>query len=178
MKKLIAALMALSLLLVSFAAFAEGTVAIPVDYNTMKDLAAKYDGVFATIANTGLMMYVPNSMKDVALTEEEKAKGLFLLLKSEDGKVIVNGTNYPVDANTFVEKAKEAGAQDPVLLALNDVEAYEQDVKDPATGNITTCIVLPGEENTSIVFTFCPTNDETVAEMLKLMAGSIQIIKE
>ncbi len=177
MKKLISVLMALSLLLVSFAAFAENTVAVPVDFNDLKEAAAKYEGQFASIAETGLMMYVPNALVDTALTDEEKAKGFFLLLKSEDGKVIVNGCNYPVDADSFVAAAKEAGAQDPVLLALNDVHAYEQDVTDPATGNITTCIVLPAEENTSIVFSFCPTNDESVSEMLKVMGGSIQIAK-
>ncbi len=178
MKKLIAVLMALSLLLVSFAAFAEERTGLKIDFNTMKDTAAKYEGKFINLSTTGLMMYVPNSLKEVELSEKDTSEGVIAAWKSEDGKVDVNATSLHADINGFVAEAnKTGGATGPVMLDLNDVKAWGQNLNDPSVGNGTTVITLPGEKDTTIVITFTPTNDEAVSEMLKVMYSSIQLSK-
>lgn len=178
MKKLISVLMALSLLLVSFAAFAEERTGLKIDFNEMKDTAAKYEGKFVNLSKTNLMMYVPNSLKEVELSEKDNEEGHYFAWTSEDGKVNVDVSCMPIDINAFVAEAnKTGGATGPVLLDLNDVKAWAQNVDSPDVGNGTAVISLPGEKDTSIIITFAPTNDEAYAEMLKVMYSSIQLAK-
>ncbi len=179
MKKLLAVLMTLSLLLVSFAAFADEIPTDTVKFEDHKEVADKYPGEFKTVGQTGLMMYVPNSLKEVAPTEEQTAGGIALILNTEDGKAVINESSYPVDIDTFIagaKNSKDGNVEHIVKLTLNDVEAMELDVtKDGVT---TICMCLSAEGGHTMVFSFTPINEGSeYGDMLKMMAASIQINK-
>ena len=173
MKKLFALTLALCLL-GSCCAFAEeGTKEI--SWGDVEAISALHEGSFQAIADTGLVMYVPNSFAAVELTEEQIAQGNFFLLKDEN--------NYRVSAmlqslgtlelSDFVAEQLKAGATEMEEVALNGIPAmsFEWDANGEKIG----CIAFYNDtDNTVLTLSFAPANDEAYQEIIALMTGSIQ----
>ena len=86
MKKLFALMLALCLLGSCCAVAEEGTKEI--SWGDVEAISALHEGSFQAIADTGLIMYVPNSFAAVELTEEQIAQGNF---STEMEEVALNG---------------------------------------------------------------------------------------
>ena len=173
MKKLFALMLALCLLGSCCAVAEEGTKEI--SWGDVEAISALHKGSFQAIADTGLIMYVPNSFAAVELTEEQIAQGNFFLLKDEN--------NYRVSAmlqslgtlelSDFVAEQLKAGATEMEEVAINGISAmsYEFEVNGEKIG----CIAFYNNtDNTVLTLSFAPANDEAYQEIIALMSGSIQ----
>ncbi len=177
MKKLFSVMMALCLLLVSFAAVAEQAAAPsteekPVKWSDYESKASEFPGAVADLGNGNLTMYVPSVFKSSDIPQEERDKGMFLLMKTEEN-LIFNGSVQPVDMDTFVKSLTEKGMV-ATALNLNDIHACEIAMNTEAGNSIV--IVTPGTDNKAVVFTFFPV-DEKSKDMVTLMVASLQIKK-
>ena len=172
MKKLIAALMSLCLIVCAAAAFATEPEVMKINWSEYEAQAANVEGQFANVAETGLKMFVPTEFKDTDIPEETLKGGTFMVLKSDkEEKAIVNAQLLNVDADTFKAEMEKKGL---TLYAteLNGLPCLQFNVE---TEGITTgCFALPTEKGTMLVFSFSLANQENYANLYKLMAASIQ----
>ena len=173
MKKLLAALLSLCLMLTAFAAFAEEQVT-KVSWSDYEAKAAEVPGQFVNLATTGLKMYVPNQFKDTEIPKESQEAGLFLLLKSEDGKAVVTGQLVEIDVNTFAAGIKEKGYS-VWSTEVNGTDYIQFSVT--AEGVTNTSFALSTTSNQTLVFSFAPADQEPYASLFKLMAASMQAAK-
>ena len=102
MKKLIAALMSLCLIVCAAAAFATEPEVMKINWSEYEAQAANVEGQLANVADTGLMMFVPAEFKDSEIPEETLQSGTFLVLKSDkEANAIVTGQIIPLNIDTF-----------------------------------------------------------------------------
>ena len=108
MKKLIAALMSLCLILTAAAALGETaeeaveTEPIVVNWSDYEAAVEDVDGQFAQVSDTGLVMFIPAMFKDTELSDETLEGGTFLVLKSEtEENVVVSAQYAAVDIALF-----------------------------------------------------------------------------
>ncbi len=172
MKKLFALMLALCLMC-SCCAFAEE--AKEFNWEEVEAISTLHEGSFQAIADTGLIMYVPDSFVAADLTEEMIAQGNFFLLKDDN--------NYRVSAmlqslgnmtlSDFVAEQLKAGANEMEEVAVNGIPAmsFEFEVNGEKIG----CIAFYNDtDNTVLTLSFAPANDEAYQEIIALMVGSIQ----
>ncbi len=174
MKKLIAALMSLCLLFCAAAAFAGEATENPsaAKWSDFEAEAAKVEGQFANVANTGLKMFIPAEFKDTEISEETLAGGTFMVLKSDkEEKAIVNAQNVAVDMAAFRASLENTGK---VLFdnELNGLPCCQFSVE--TDGITSTCFAFSTEQGGVLVFSFSLSNQEPYTSLYKLMIASIQ----
>ncbi len=170
MQKLFAALLSLCLILSAFAAFAEEPVA--VNWSEYEAQAAGMEGQFAQISSTGLKMFIPAQFKDTELSEETLAGGTFMVLKPEEENAVVNAQVVSIDIELFKAVLAKQGVStwETVVNGL----AFTQFTVE-ADGILTASFALPTTQNTTLVFSFLPANQEPYTSMFKVMIASLQL---
>ncbi len=171
MKKLIAVLMSLCMLFCAAAFAGEAEVSV-VNWSDYEAEAAKIEGQFADVGQTGLKMFIPAEFKDTELSEETLAGGTFMVLKSEkEDKAVVNAQVVPVSLDAFMAKLEDAGT---ALRAteLNGLPCCQFSVKTDDV--VTVCFAFSTEQGGVLVFGFTLCDQEPYTGLYKVMAASIQ----
>ncbi len=171
MKKLFAALLSLCLILSAFAAFAEEEPTI-VNWSDYETQAAEMEGQFATIGSTGLKMFIPSQFKDTEISDETLASGIFMVLKPEEENAVVNAQVVPMDIELFKATLDNQGVSTWETV-INGISFIQFTVE--ADGILNASFALPTTENTTLVFSFAPVNQEPYTSLFKVMAASMQI---
>lgn len=171
-KKLIAVLMSLCLILAAVAVFAEEAAPTVVNWNDHKADADGIDGQFARVADTGLVMFIPAEFKDTELSEETLAGGTFMVLKSEkEEKATVTAQILDTEITLFKAGLEKQGVKLYETL-LNGLPCYQFNVE--AEGVTTSCFVFGTDQGSIVVFSFTLSNEEAYNSLYKVMASSIQ----
>ncbi len=174
MKKLFAVMMALCMMLSAVAAFAGEANVTSVNWSDHEADAAKIEGQFTKIADSGFKMFVPAKFKDASanLTQAERDKGMFMVLKSEkDDKAFVNAQIVPKHINEIVGSLQQDG-HSVWEMRLNGLIAVQFSVEQD--GVTASCFAFGSNTEKTLVFTFAPVNQEPYTSLYKVMASSIQ----
>ncbi|MBR3494729.1 MAG: hypothetical protein IKH38_04810 [Clostridia bacterium] len=172
MKKLIAVLMSLCLILTAAAAFAEDVEPSVVNWSDYEATAAEIDGQFATVSDIGLKMFIPAEFKDTELSDEALEGGTFMVLKSEkEERALVNAQHLAIDISSFKAGLESQGAT-VYETVLNGLHCYQFNVG--AEGVITSCFAFGTDQGSVVLFGFTLTNEEPYSSLFKVMAASIQ----
>ena len=177
MKKLFAVMMTLCLMLSAVAAFAgEANVTI-VNWSDHEADAAKIEGQFIKVADSGFKMFIPAEFKDASanLTQADRDSGIFMVLKSEkDDKAVVNAQIVPKDISSMVASLQQDG-RSVWEMRINGLIAVQFSVeKDGVTSS---CFAFGSNTDKTLVFTFMPVNQEPYTSLYKVMASSIQDVQ-
>ena len=175
MKKLIAALMSLCLIICAAAAFAAEPEVMKINWSEYEAQAAGIEGQFADVADTGLMMFIPAEFKDTEISDETLEGGTFMVLKSDkEEKAIVNAQHLPVDIDTFKAEMESKGL---TLYAteLNGIPCLQFNVE--TDGVTTSCFTFGTDQGSVIVFSFTLSTQAPYDSLYKVMAASIQCVE-
>ena len=173
MKKLFAALLSLCLILSAFAASAEEEPAVVnVNWSDYEAQAAEMEGQFATIGSTGLKMFIPAQFKDTEISDEMLASGIFMVLKPEAENAVINAQVVPMDIDLFMATLANQGVSmwETVINGISFIQ-FTAD----ADGILNASFALPTTQNTTLVFSFAPIDQEPYTSLFKMMAASLQI---
>ncbi len=172
MKKLIAALMSLCLIVCAAAAFATEPEVMKINWKDYEAQAANVEGQFADVSDTGLRMFIPAEFKDTEIPDETLEGCTFMVLKSEkEEKAIVNAQHLPVDVDTFKAEMEKKGL---TLYAteLNGIPCLQFNVE--TDGVTTSCFAFGTDQGSVIVFSFSLSTQAPYDSLYKVMAASIQ----
>ena len=185
MKKLISLLVVLSMLLcgVACAETAE-TVMYEPSYYMLEDLMgatipapenAAYEGTWIAF-DSGLVVYHPNDLAILPLTEEQVAVNCFFNSITEDASLSYNISYTPVPEGTVLADQVESlsAISDKVeYFVLNDIEFITYDVADPGV----TGLIMSDPLNWAIyTFTFGPLSNENLDLFLDTFIRSISVL--
>ncbi len=176
MKKLIAAFLSLCLMLSAVAAFAGeagGSAARKVSWSEFEAQAAQDGGRFMPISQTGLKIFIPSSLKEAPIPEEEQQKGIVLVLKSDsDEKVIVNAQYMPIDIDSFKVLLAQQGVVNISDMEMNGLPFSQFALT--TDGAVTVCFFTSPAEGKVLTLSFTPASQAPYTELFRMMAASIQ----
>ena len=176
MKKLVAIILTLAMMLCAGAAFAtEDSDAIVINWAEIEAQAAETiaQGDFVTFDEIALKMWMPNVMLAVELTDDDKAQGYIGYYQTEDGTAAIGVMYVDVGGMTleeYKEQAIEAGATDIEDVIINDVQAMSYTLSESDT----TCVSIMTEAGYVFEVSGTPVSDENFAEKLSIVMSSIQ----
>ena len=172
MKKLFAVMMALCVMLTAAAAFAGEAAPTAVNWSDHEADAAKIEGQFANVGETGLKMFVPAEFKAAGIPQETLDAGTFLVLKTEkNDKAVVNAQIVETGIDTFKAGLEKEG-KTLWEMVLNGLPCTQFSVQ--AEGVTTVCFAFGTEKGTTLVFSFTLADQEPYTSLYKVMAASIQ----
>ena len=169
MKKILATILTLTLLLMS-CAFAEGIPAI--NWADVESAASDIDGSWYVFNDIALEYWIPDIFVDQDLTEED---GEEMLAKYElaDGSAAIYAqylTGYDGATMDEVIATLEAnGAQDIERCVLNGLDAVSFSVADADA----VYVMFVTESGNYVQFIFAPASDEGFASVAQLVTASI-----
>lgn len=165
MKKLIAVLMVLAMML-STAAFAG-----EVNWEDVAESAAVIPGDFYAVSDLGIVMWIPDVMEAF---ENDVESGIAALKTPDDSNFLL--VNYAdlngMDLEAWVEAAKTVDTlQDVSLETVNGLPcATFRDLEKDAA-----CAMLATDAGYGIIFTITPASDEDWFQVAMWMIASIQL---
>ena len=172
MKKLIAALMSLCLIICAAAAFAADAAPQKINWSDYEAPAANVEGQFANVAETGLKMFVPAEFKDTDIPEETLKGGTFMVLKSDkEEKAVINAQILPVSLDAFKAEMETAGKM-VWSIEVNGLPCCQVIIE--ADGVSTACLAFGTEKGSVLTFNFTLVDQEPYTSLYKTMAASIQ----
>ena len=163
MKKLFAAVLSLCLMLSAVAVFAEAAAPKEINWSDYTEQASKVNG--------DLQIFVPAEFKDNEISAEAAQKGNFLLLTAEDGKAAVNGQIAPMSLDTFMVGVGQQ-AQNVTQLKINGILCTNFNLVN--SGVLSTCIAINTDQNSTLLFSFTPANQDPYTNLIRIMVASLQ----
>ena len=182
MKKTLALFLVVVLSIASVACFAE-TAAAPaaINWADFEAKAAEHHGSFVKLADSGLMINLPEGWVDNPVSEEDKAKGMFVILNTAKDKedplfTIVNAQTMAVTVADLKAKMEEMKAGSTKEETLNGTTVVSCTLE--ADGVKTMSIFFPEDEGAkTIAISFTPVTDKNL-DLVNLMIASLQAAKE
>ncbi|MBR2601757.1 MAG: hypothetical protein IKE08_03580 [Clostridia bacterium] len=173
MKKLIAILISLCLMLAAAGAFAE-TATTEMSWETVEPLLETYglEGDFETIDEVAIQIWIPSSMTRSELTQEDVDKGFIAHFLDEDQTAQVSVVYVDVDGTTLEEYEKmlpDYGVSDIEELVINDIPALSYTVEE--TDSVT--IAFETEGGYILEITMAPKSAEGADIAWYIVASSI-----
>ena len=173
MKKLIAILISLCLMLAAAGAFAE-TATTEMSWETVEPLLETYGlkGDFETFDDVALQIWIPSSMTRLELTQEDVDKGFIAHFLDEDQTAQVSVVYVDVDGTTLEEYEKmlpDYGVSDIEELVINDIPALSYTVEE--TDSVT--IAFETEGGYILEITMAPKSAEGADIAWYIVASSI-----
>lgn len=172
MKKLIALMMAIAMLLtMSCAALAD-----EINWADYEAAAAEIDpdGALMQVADYSLAMWVPSIFTEQELTEENIAEGYISVLAPADESaaiIIMKDEGVEADLEAWQQGFIEAGYEDAEVDVINGVQALTYSDKE----NDMACVLYKiVDSNEVLQFSFAPMSDEGFAALAFYMAASLQ----
>ena len=173
MKKLIAILISLCLMLSAAGAFAE-TATTEMSWETVEPLLETYglEGDFETFDEVAIQIWIPSSMTRSELTQEDVDKGFIAHFLDEDQTAQVSVVYVDVDGTTLEEYEKmlpDYGVSDIEELVINDIPALSYTVEE--TDSVT--IAFETEGGYILEITMAPKSAEGADIAWYIVASSI-----
>lgn len=173
MKKLIAILISLCLMLAAAGAFAE-TATTEMSWETVEPLLETYglEGDFETFDEVAVQIWIPSSMTRSELTQEDVDKGFIAHFLDEDQTAQVSVVYVDVDGTTLEEYEKmlpDYGVSDIEELVINDIPALSYTVEE--TDSVT--IAFETEGGYILEITMAPKSAEGADIAWYIVASSI-----
>ena len=173
MKKLIAILISLCLMLAVAGAFAE-TATTEMSWETVEPLLETYglEGDFETFDEVAIQIWIPSSMTRSELTQEDVDKGFIAHFLDEDQTAQVSVVYVDVDGTTLEEYEKmlpDYGVSDIEELVINDIPALSYTVEE--TDSVT--IAFETEGGYILEITMAPKSAEGADIAWYIVASSI-----
>ena len=170
MKKLIAVLMTLCLMIGAAAAFAENTPR-SVSWDDHKSKAT--NGQFLNVTGTNMKMYVPDEFKPSKLSDETTQRGISMVLKSEkNDTVVIHAQTLAVDLAAFKANMEGKGFKMSDELTVNGRAFTQFSVN--ALGATSVCFATANEDGKVQIITFSAADMNAYSDQFRLMAASIQ----
>ena len=173
MKKLIAILISLCLMLAVAGAYAE-TATTEMSWETVEPLLETYglEGNFETFDEVAVQIWIPSSMTRSELTQEDVDKGFIAHFLDEDQTAQVSVVYVDVDGTTLEEYEKmlpDYGVSDIEELVINDIPALSYTVEE--TDSVT--IAIETEGGYILEITMAPKSAEGADIAWYIVASSI-----
>ena len=173
MKKLIAILISLCLMLAAAGALAE-TATTEMSWETVEPLLETYglEGDFETFDEVAIQIWIPSSMTRSELTQEDVDKGFIAHFLDEDQTAQVSVVYVDVDGTTLEEYEKmlpDYGVSDIEELVINDIPALSYTVEE--TDSVT--IAFETEGGYILEITMAPKSAEGADIAWYIVASSI-----
>ena len=173
MKKLIAILISLCLMLAVAGAYAE-TATTEMSWETVEPLLETYglEGDFETFDEVAIQIWIPSSMTRSELTQEDVDKGFIAHFLDEDQTAQVSVVYVDVDGTTLEEYEKmlpDYGVSDIEELVINDIPALSYTVEE--TDSVT--IAFETEGGYILEITMAPKSAEGADIAWYIVASSI-----
>lgn len=132
------------------------------------------EGNFETFDTIGVMMWIPESLDKVELTEDDLKAGFVGYFENVDDKRAVGVTLSKVDSKTTKSLSKLLasikGVSDVGSAKVNGFPAVTYKMKERDT----TVISFLTEQGRCMEFAFSPASDEDFATLIRVMMASIQ----
>ena len=170
--KRFAAVLAVLMLMLS-CALAE-TAPKEILWSNSEAVAAKYEGTLAPLSDIGIQMYVPNTVVDQKLTQEQSDKNYFLFMSTEGNAFTVVGQILPMSLELFKTGLDNSGVKAEATL-LNGISCYTFEITTELGKAIGVAFSANGGEKT-VTIQMSPVTEET-SEMVNMMLASIQEVK-
>ncbi len=179
MKKLVALVMSLCLLMMSGVVLAETPTVTEINWSDYEAIAAQYPGKFVQLNQVALAFYLPDCLQEQELTEAEVNDEGYLayFTDAERGwNVAVQYMN--IEGMGLADVAEMLNATEGVanlsIVTVNGIECINYDYADQPV----TVMTYVTEAGYGLEFVFGPLNDEDAMIMATAMAASIQPIAE
>ena len=176
MKKIVALILTIAMMLCAGAAFAtEAGGAIEINWADIEAQAAETvaQGEFVAFDEIAVKMWMPTALAAVELTDDDKAQGYIGYYQPEDGSAAI-AVMY-VDANDmtlaeYKDQLTQIGATDIEDVVINGMEA----VSYTLTETDTACVSFVTEAGYIFEVSGSPASDENFAALLSIVMASIQ----
>ena len=169
MKKTLATLIALSLLLVCCAALAESVPAI--NWEDVEDTADGIEGSWYVFDDLALEFWVPDIFEDTDITEDDD-ETMIARFQMPDGSATIYGQYIEGYDGATMEDAianlESNGAEDIERCTLNGLDAVSYSIPD--TDAVFVAFVT--ESGNYVQFIFTPASDEGFAAVAQLVTAS------
>ena len=181
MKKLMAVLLVLSLLIGSAAVFAQAETtadaeAIELNWADFEELLKdeSWAGDFFSFDEVAIKFYVPEMFLPVELDDEMREEGYIAYFMPEDETAGI-GVQY-IDAeiddiDVYIEALKELGVTDVQKMMINGLTAVSYTNPDDED---VICLAMVTEKGYILEFAFSPVSDEGFLAVSTVMIASIQ----
>ena len=172
MKKLIALLALLCVVLLPFSVMAEEKTAINWETSEMLIADTELTGDFYSLEEMGLKIWLPDELYSVEVTEEEAASGVYAKLADEEQTCVLTIYALHVDGMTLdqaYQNAVNSGMKEPEIVTINGIDAVSYESEETNEG----AIVLVDTNDNMIFFTFSPINDEGAKMIFYIIGSSI-----
>ncbi|SFG45825.1 hypothetical protein [Oribacterium sp. WCC10] len=176
MKKLLAVMLTFCMLMCNIVAFADEVVelnwsdVVALDEESGDDIISK--GRFVNFDEVDCKMWIPNSIKEVELTADDKEDGYigYYESKNQDCAVAVVYVNTGLDLEEYLEALKKTdGVEYANYIKVNGNTAISYDMPDDDTS----CLAFETENGYILEFSFAPTTGDKVLETIGYMGCSI-----
>ena len=180
MKKMIAMLLLLCVMVMPFSGMAE-TAEIEIDAINWEDVspiieAGEIEGDFYLMEALELVIWIPAGLNPVELTEEDIANGILYVWADEEEECAVVITAENVEGMTLelaLEAAIASNMSDCEFVTLNGLDAVSYKDTETNTGNV----VLVSEEGDIVTFAITPFEGEEAELAFALIMASIMPVE-
>ena len=182
MKKLFAGFIVSCMMLSSMAVFAEETEVSVTELN-WEDIEAINDmadedilsqGSFVCFDEIDLMMWVPDALKEVELTDEDTEAGYIGYFQDEEESATVSVMYVDADIEDLetykAGLAETDGVENIDDIIINGAPAVSYDIPEEDI----TCLTFTTEAGYILEFAFKPLSDENFQAIMAFMGASIQ----
>lgn len=179
MKKLIALVMSLCLLMMSGVVMAESAEVTELKWADFETAAAQYPGKFVHLNQVALAFYLPDCLQEQELTEAEVNEEGYLAYFTDAEKGWNVAVQYKDVGGASLEEVAESlkateGVSGVALMDVNGIACVTYDVEAQMLSAMS-CVTEAGY---CVEFVFAPLNDDDAKVMATVMAGSIQAYEE
>lgn len=181
MKKLMAVLLVLSLLVSSAAVFAQAETktedeAVELNWADFEELIKNenWKGDFFSFDEVAVKFFVPEIFLPAELDDEMREEGYIAYFMPEDETAEI-GVQY-IDAgiediDAYIEALKELGVTDAEKMTINGLTAVSYTNPDDED---VVCVAMVTEKGYILEFAFSPVSDEGFLAVSRIMVASIQ----
>ena len=194
MKRWIAGLVSLVLLLAGAAALAEEKPVVEISWDTYEDLVeeAGIEAEYVVLEETGIMLWMPEFMMYEPAEEEgepaeetaapadgeaeEYEEDIFRAFYAADGSAIVEVALWELEEGFTLEEMGETLAEDGddslERVRVNGLDGFYMHDEE----NTTAYLMLMYEPGKIARFAFCPMDDEDYRDVFRVILASIQVV--
>ena len=174
MKRMLAALLAVMLLVIpATVSVTEETVELRWKNWESKVLESGLESAFYTLSDTGVLIWVPEPFRPIALTEELTSLGIIALFAPEDASGFIRVSLMEGgESITFDKLIQDLRSQAllPVRADVNGMEAVACMMPDSEAYNL----VVMFEPGRFLQFLFYPVTDNKLSAITAVVASSVQ----
>ena len=172
MKKLIALLTLVCVMMMSFSVLAETTAITWEEIGAPVVEAAEIEGDFYSIEELGLAVWLPNGLNAAEISEEDATAGRLYLMTDDEQTCAFIIDAVHVDGMTLdqaYENAVASGMIEPEIVNINGLDALSYKNESINAG----CVVLVDTNSNMIIFSLTPIEGEDAELVFGLIMSSI-----